>query len=170
MEGLDFMKIGNMGKDYNLQVSRKPSSEKSETSKDLVTLGQGNEKPDILYMPLDNVKSHDGGAMLAILAFIAGAGGVVGALSSGAGLLGRTLGGVPGAIIATGVTTAAGAAVGSLNPFGSTKKEVIKGALAAGGLAALGGAMGGIANPWISIPITLTAGAAGGVAATIFGN
>lgn len=127
----------------------KTAPKKEEGIKDQVTLGQGTDDLNIMEKPLESMKSVDGaGAFVAVAMGALAAGG---ALLAGIGMAGKAIGGLPGAVVAVGLTAVGGgimAAKKNDNLYYSSDKtkNVLKGALVAGGIAAAGAALSDVSK------------------------
>jgi hypothetical protein len=127
----------------------KPATKKEEEIKDQLILGQGNDDSIMMGKPLVSMKSVDGAGAFAAVAMGAFAGG--GALLAGIGMAGKAIGGLPGAVLAVGLTAVGGGLMAARNNdhlyYSSDKtKNVLKGALVAGGIAAAGAALNDVSK------------------------
>ena len=127
----------------------KTAPKKEEGIKDQVILGQSNDDSIMMGKSLVALKSVDGAGGFAAVAMGAFAGG--GALLAGIGMAGKAIGGLPGAVVAVGLTAVGGGLMAARNNehlyYSSDKtKNVLKGALVAGGIAAAGAALNDVSK------------------------
>ncbi len=141
------MKINtNQQLQTGFKMKKAGSDRGAEVSKDQVSLGQGSDNLGIMEKPLGNIKSVDGAGgfvAVAVGAFAAG-----GALLAGIGMAGKAIGGLPGAVVAVGLTGVAGGLFAARNNdklyYQSDKtKNTLRGAAIAGGIATAGAVLGG---------------------------
>lgn len=146
------MKIGGLKQNYNIPGPLQTG--KKEKTGDLVILGQKlSEEPDLNSMKqIASIKSHSANEIALGLVLSAGVTGGMGALCSGAGMLGKSLGGIPGIVVAAGITAISGKLL-----LGN------RGAVAAAGITVAGAALGEV-----STPLALGAGVAGGIGTFIY--
>ena len=150
------MKINGFQQNYTAIKTPAPGKQQ-ETNKDMVVLGQNNDDNSLVFQkPLGQIQAGpiSSGAIYAAFGAIAAGG----ALISGAGILGKTLGGVPGALVATGVAAVAGGLLCGKDGNNIKFDKFIKGAAAGAALAGGGALISGF-----NIPLALGAGAAGGL-------
>ncbi len=150
------MKISGFQQNYT-SVKTPGAGKQQEINKDLVVLGQNNDDNALIFQkPLGQMKAGDisPGVIYAALGAIAAGG----ALVSGVGILGKTLGGVPGALMATGVAAVAGGLLCGKDGNNIKFDKFLKGAAAGAALAGGGALVSGF-----NVPLALGAGAAGGL-------
>ena len=162
------MKINRMTQNYG-GIQKKVSINKgSETIKDQISLGQKNDNLGIMERPLVSMKSDSIGDAIgnAILKLGVMAGGV-GALSAGAGIAGRTMGGPVGIAVATGASALIGGAILGKAMSGYSGTSIARrgfevGAVTAGAMSLAGAGLSGIGSPLAGGILGVSTGAVGG--------
>jgi len=145
------MKINDFQQNYSATKTF-TAGKQQEINKDVVIFGQSNDDNSTIFQkPLVQTKAGDispgtiisPGATFAIMGItLAG-----GALISGAGVLGRTLGGVPGALLATGVSALAGGLLFSKDGDNIKGDKFLAGAAVGATMAGAGALCSGLPAP-----------------------
>jgi len=164
------MKINQTNFQPALTVQKKTDKGKAEElPKEELTLGQTTDELGIMERPLGDLKSCSTGDIGSMILKLYGTGGAIGIVAAGAGLAGKTFGGLTGAAIAAGTSALAGGFIAG-KYFGDEgqirMKDFAIGALATGGIAAAGAGLGFLNNAWISIPAATVAGSVAGFVST----